>query len=98
MAHVIWSDRALERLEEIADDIARYAPGAASGLVRRIFRAGEQLEDFPLSGRVVPEFEDQNLRELIVGNYRVLYRVAGGAVTITTVQHGAKPLSRADME
>jgi toxin ParE1/3/4 len=72
MARVIWSDRALARLEEIADGIARDAPGAAAGLIRRIFHAAEQLESFPRSGRVVPDFDDRALRELIVGNYRVL--------------------------
>lgn len=70
---VDWSDRALERIDEIADHIALDHPVAAEQWVAELFVAAEQLSEFPLSGRVVPEVENDEVRELIYGAYRVLY-------------------------
>ena len=52
----------------------------------------ERLTDFPRSGRVVPEFERSDIRELIVQSYRIVYRVRGEDVEILTVHHGARLL------
>ncbi len=92
MARVTWSDRALTDLAGIRDFIARDSPMAASALVTRIVHAVERLEDFPLMGRVVPEHGNPDLRELIVGRYRVVYRLIARKTEIARVQHGAMPL------
>jgi toxin ParE1/3/4 len=54
--------------------------------------AVERLADFPNSGRVVPELKDPAIREIIFGNYRIVYRVKGDLVEVLTVYHGARLL------
>ena len=46
-------------------------------------------------GRIVPEFEDENIRELIVYSYRIIYRVYPKQVTVWAVVHGARLLENA---
>ena len=69
MAHrVVWSPRALADVDAIASYIASDSPFYASSVVRRIVALTRTLEKFPFAGRKVPEFEDENLRELIAYN------------------------------
>lgn len=63
---------------------------AAEAWVDRLFDAAERLVDFPNSGRVVPEVRDVNLRELLIGEYRAIYRVVGEEVRVLTVRHGRR--------
>lgn len=93
MTALRWTDQALEDLTSIRDFIARDAPGYAEIVVERIFESAERLVDFPLSGRVVPEFEQPDIRELIPGVYRIVYRVREGRVDILTVFHSARLLT-----
>ena len=53
-----------------------------------VFAAVEALEDFPLSGRIVPEFGRDDIREVFHGDYRIIYRVRRGQVEILSVRHG----------
>ena len=53
-----------------------------------------RLARFPASGRVVPEFEDVSLQELIIFKYRILYQTQDDEVRILTVAHGARSLDR----
>jgi toxin ParE1/3/4 len=89
---VIWSPLALERVDEIADYIAENNLEAARVFLVDIFGAVERLQDFPGSGRVVPEVKHQNIREIIFKNYRVIYRVERKRVSILTVRHGKQLL------
>jgi len=50
------------------------------------------LAHFPRSGRKVPEYDDKNVRELIVYNYRIIYRLQDGNVTIAAIIHGRRNL------
>jgi toxin ParE1/3/4 len=76
MAHrVVWSPRALADVDAIASYIASDSPFYAGSVVRRIIELTRALEKFPFSGRKVPEFEDENIRELIAYSYRIIYRV-----------------------
>jgi len=54
--------------------------------------AVERLEQFPQSGRMVPERNDSAIREILLGNYRIVYRVRGDVVELVTIHHGAKLL------
>jgi plasmid stabilization system protein ParE len=56
-----------------------------------------RLRRFPEIGGRVPEFEELGLREIVHGNYRVIYRYEGNAVLILTVHHGAKPLTQSSL-
>ena len=89
---VIWSPLALESADEIADYIAEDDAKAARMFLIDIFGAVARLETFPNSGRVVPEVKRPNIREIIFGNYRVIYRVERKRVSILTVRHGKQRL------
>jgi plasmid stabilization system protein ParE len=58
----------------------------------------DRLADFPESGRIVPEMNDPSFREIILGNYPLIYRLRSGDVQIVTVHHGARELNTAELE
>ena len=97
MAEIVWSSRARNDLASIADYLAEDSPRAARVWLGRINRAVDRLEDFPNSGRIVPEYGDAEIRELIIGNYRVVYRVTTLGVEIARVWHGARPFTHDSM-
>ena len=94
MADVVWSKRAYADLEAIGDYYAQTAQGYAEVLVRTLLRVAERLEAFPLSGRVVPEIGDEDLREVIHRNYRIVYLHLPGEdrVEVLTVFHASQQL------
>ncbi len=89
---IVWSEQALSDVEEIRGFIARDAPYFAELFVDRVLEAVERLADFPLSGREVPEFRRSDLREVLLGSYRIVYRVSEEAASIVTVFHTARLL------
>lgn len=96
--NVIWSPLAIERVLEIAAWVATDRPAAAEQLVDGMFEAVERLRDFPESGREVPEFDRPELREVIHGKYRIVYRTSPGAVEILTVRHSLEVLDEAELD
>ncbi len=82
---ILWSKRARRDLLEIGDFIARDKPGAASKLVGEILDAVERTALFPTSGRIVPEFGRSDLREVILGNYRIVYQPDESTIVVLTV-------------
>ena len=76
MVEIIWTEPALTSLERIHDYVADQAPHAAEALVRRLQAAVLRLEQFPLSGRAVPEFPGSPYRKVIESGYRIIYRLA----------------------
>jgi plasmid stabilization system protein ParE len=92
MASVTWTDAALDEVEGIARGIAEDSPRAAADFVRSVFTASDRLGLFPRSGRMVPEFERDDLRELIVRPYRMIYGISGDQIEILHVVHGARLL------
>ena len=90
MTRVVWAEPAVADLEAIHAYIARDSDAFADAMTLCILESVERLETYPLSGRVVPELGDENVREIIVGNYRVIYEVDSSGVTIQTVLHGAR--------
>lgn len=90
---VVWSPRALARLREIRDYVARDKPDAAARLATRIVALVEALRQHPHLGRAGSE---PGLRELVVGGtpYLIFYRVRAKRVTITTIWHGAQSRKR----
>lgn len=82
-----WSPLAIERMSEISDYIAQDSPMAAEKWVRLIFDRIEQIKDFSKSGRSVPEINRRDIRELIIKNYRIIYRIEPKVISILTVRH-----------
>ena len=73
MAHrVVWSRRALQDIEAVADYIALDSPAYATAVVKSIVTRTKMLSRFPRSGRKVPEFDDGNIRELLAYSYRII--------------------------
>ena len=84
---IIWSPLAIDRVSEIADYIAQDNVGASIKWIENIFKEVEQLNKFPESGRVVPEINRKYIRELIYGNYRIIYYTEKQEISILTVRH-----------
>ena len=89
---IIWSPLALERVREITGYIAQDNLEAARMLALELFGAVDRLKDFPQSGRMVPEAGRQNIREVIQGKYRIVYRVDKQQVVVLTVRHSRQRL------
>lgn len=90
MTAIRWSPQAADDLASIRDFIARDSDHYARLVVQRIVAAIELLPTSPRMGRVVPEIGDPELREVIVGAYRIIYRYRHDAIEITTILHGAR--------
>ena len=90
MARVTWHPDALEDIDEIASFIARDAPSLGNLFARRVFDATKRLGQFPRSGREIPELGRDDIREIIVGNYRVIHHLLPGEVEVIAVVHGAR--------
>lgn len=89
---VEWSPRAVEDVEAIALYIAADSTSYAASVVKKILDTTRRLARFPFAGRVVPEFDDENIREQFAYSYRVIYRVRGETITIAAVIHGKRLL------
>ena len=90
MGKVTWAPSALDDINAIAEFISRDSVERAALFVIRLFEITDRLQEFPLSGRVIPEMGDQYCREIIYGSHRIMYRVEGNDVWITGVVHGAR--------
>jgi toxin ParE1/3/4 len=93
MADIRWTDQAAEDLESIANFIARDSESYAKMFVSKIMNSLEQVKAFPMSGRIVPEFKKENVREVILGSYRIIYRVKDDIAELLTIHHSAQLLS-----
>jgi toxin ParE1/3/4 len=89
---VAWSRSALEDVEAIAIYISRDSISYAAAVVKKILDSTNSLKDFPFLGRVVPEFEDENIREVFAYSYRIVYRIQGEQITVASVIHGKRLL------
>ena len=88
---LVWSPRAVAQATEIARYIAADRPGAAAAWVDALFARAARITDYPQAGRRVPELpKRRDLREVLVGTYRVIYRVEATRVVLLTVRHGAR--------
>jgi toxin ParE1/3/4 len=87
-----WTAEAEAHLDGIYHYIAKDAALYAGLTIDRITRRADQLIDHPRSGRIVPKYDDPNLRELIVGSYRLIYHITPDHIDILAVFHGAQQL------
>lgn len=93
---LIWSKRAADDLELIGDFISRHAPERARSHVQVLIDRAKQAAHLPRSGCIVPEFQDDTLREIIEGNYRIAYEICSAkkTVVVLTVFEGHKLIGR----
>jgi plasmid stabilization system protein ParE len=93
MAHrIVWSSRAAQDLDSIAEYIAADSPAYAGVVLKNIVSQTRILARFPQAGRKVPEFDDESLRELVVYSYRIIYRLQPEEALIVAVIHGKRIL------
>jgi toxin ParE1/3/4 len=93
---VIWSIPARNDLKLIYDYIAKDSRYYATNVVENIVSKAENLDEFPEIGRVVPEIGDENVRELIIYSYRLIYEVVPNDVQILAIIHGKRDFSSLD--
>jgi addiction module RelE/StbE family toxin len=89
---IAWTREALNRLTEIEEYISKDSQQRAINFVNYLIDQGETLKDHPKIGRVVPEVGNENIRELIVKKYRIIYRVTDERIEILTVFEGHRLL------
>jgi len=95
---IIWSPLAIDRVTEISEYIARDNPLAATKWVETMFDKVQILKSSPGSCRIVSEIQREDVRELIYGNYRIIYRVEKEKISILTVRHGRQILPVDEIE
>ena len=94
MKKLVWTDPTVEDLHELHAYIARDSELYASGFVQRLISATERLADHAEMGRVVPESNNDSIRELLYQNYRIIYRLKDDQIEVLSVIHGARDLGR----
>jgi plasmid stabilization system protein ParE len=96
MAHlVIWSQHAIDDVDSIAAYITADSEAYAASVVREILAKARRLSEFPYIGRVVPEFDDEAIREVFVYSYRIIYRIENNDIVIAAVVHGKRLIDMA---
>lgn len=94
MAQIIWTEPALDNLNDIAEFIAISNVSAAKQLVEKVFSKIQRLEQFPESGKIPVEIEELNYREVIVNPCRIFYKTEGKSVYILHVLRHERDLRK----
>lgn len=92
MTPLIWTRRAIEDVQSIQQFIAQDSPHYAQLVTQRLIASVERLPALPQSGRIVPEINDPAVREVILGSYRIVYRLVREEIHIVAVHHAARLL------
>jgi plasmid stabilization system protein ParE len=90
---MVWSQQAERQLDELHDHISEHSTVNADRFVLRILSTAESLHAFPERGRRVPESLSDELHELHVGRYRLIYRITSDNIRILALWHGARALA-----
>jgi toxin ParE1/3/4 len=86
---VHWTDTAEGHLDAIYTYIAQDSPEYARRIVDRLTRKSQQIAEFPFSGRRVPEYDVDQIREVIEGSFRIIYRIKADQIDVLAFIHGA---------
>ena len=92
-----WTPQALEDIEAICAYIERDSNYYARIFANQIIEKASTLESFPKVGRIVPESNREDIREIIHGNYRIIYRLINDEVQILTIHHSARLLDLSEI-
>jgi len=97
MGRVKWTEKASDNLQSIYEYISNDSKIYATRFIKSLVKSTAKLERMPYCGRIVLEFENEKLREVIFRNYRIVYRIVGKRpdVEVLAVVHGARDFSRA---
>jgi toxin ParE1/3/4 len=93
MVEISWTKQAIQDIDNIAEFISRDSEHYAKIQVLRFFESVRILERFPQAGKIVREKHDSSIREVLVGNYRVIYKVINKSkIDVLTVHHSKRLL------
>ena len=98
MARLRWTPQAIEDIEAICTFIARDSDYYARIFASQIIERASTIELFPKVGRVVPESDRDDIREIIHGNYRIIYRLINDEAQILTGHHSARLLDLSEID
>ena len=99
MVKITWTELAVSDLREIFDFIAKDSQKYASITVDKIYLKVQKLTSSKFMGRIVPEFNSPNLKEVILGNYRIVYLLKNNnSLEILRIYHSARMLTEKDLE
>ncbi len=90
---IIWTNEVYEDLESTAEYISKDSPFYASAFIEEVLLAGKNLNQNPDRGRRVPEVNDENIREIFVKRFRLIYKVKKDKIIILALIHGARDLA-----
>jgi toxin ParE1/3/4 len=93
---VHWTETAENNLHAIHGYIAQNSPEYANRMVDRLTTRSQQIADFPLSGRRVPEYDADQIREVIEGPYRIIYHISPDQIDVLCVIHSAMHILSSD--
>jgi toxin ParE1/3/4 len=94
MVKIVWTDSAIQDLNDIGDYIEKDSFRYAEITVFELFESVDILEIYPKAGTIVPEFKDDSIRQIVRGNYRIVYQFIGEfRIEILTVHNCARLLS-----
>jgi toxin ParE1/3/4 len=94
---VVWAENAIQDLIAIRAFISQDSEARASSWLLELIDAGDGLSRLSGRGRIVPEFNQENIRELIIDSYRLVYRTTASSVEILTVFEGHRRLKKKDI-
>ncbi|MEW6196750.1 MAG: type II toxin-antitoxin system RelE/ParE family toxin [Bacteroidota bacterium] len=94
---LLWAKEALIRLQEIEEYISKDNPVVAIKFVDKLISAAETITANPEKGRIVPELSLENIRELLFGNYRIVYLIKQNSINILTVFEGHQLLKKEEI-
>lgn len=96
--NVLWTENSVEDLVAIKRFISQDSTDRAESWVQELYDAGISLAVLPMRGRIVPEFNQENLRELLIENYRLVYSIKKNTIEIVTVFEGHRQLKQRDLK
>lgn len=98
MAILVWSETSKNNLKEIYSYIAQDSRYYANSLINKINKSAKKLKYYPEIGRVVPEYQNVKIREIVFQNYRIIYQKSEKKIIILTVFHTSRDLSKFELE
>ncbi len=87
MHKVVWTDKCLDRIDEITEYIELDSLKNAFEFASSVFSKEELLKNNPRIGRVVPDYEIEEYRQILVGNYRLIYQIENKTIYMLTIRH-----------
>lgn len=89
---LIWSHSSLIDLDGIYEYISKGSKYYATRTIEKIIERGKQISTFPNSGKKVPEYDNPKIRQVIEGNYRMIYKIENDIVQVLTIVHGSRKI------